>query len=584
MGLSDGVWFNHCFTKFPVSPLHQQFARPALGMKMKFPPHFIPLCFVMDVRYSENLGVHSLVPSSDFTEVEHEEERTSIQSKKHERKLTAVDGVAIVVGIIIGSGIFSSPGLALERAGSPGAVLIAWSLSGLVAMQASFCYLELGSFMPSAGGDFDYLERAFGERMAFAFAWFNFFVGKTGSQAIIATIFGRYFEAVILGNTSSLTDDDDSSSGSQESATSKIAAILLVVFITLLNCAGIKESATLSIILTTTKVLLVLLVFVFAIVYICYDATSADVEKYNLSPSSSFNGSKSAWGFGSAMVACLWSFDGFADGNFLLEELIDPIRDLPRIILVGITLVTMCYLLINIGYLCVLERDTMENSKAIAVKFGDTVSDTLFHKGKNVLALLLAFGVSMSTAGSINGSIMTGGRAFFAVARDNKAPRVMARLNSRGAPWASLLAQGVWALVLLCLPGSNFASLLDFFGPASWMFYAFSASALLKLRYSEPDTPRPFRVPLFPLPPIMVICIATFIMISSLSSSPLYTILALGFVGLSLPVHRLIERYGMPGGAAEGEARRLSVDSDNTSTGSHSNNNILHEKLTNFAM
>jgi APA family basic amino acid/polyamine antiporter len=432
------------------------------------------------------------------------------RSAKPDRKLTAVDGIAIVVGIIIGSGIFSSPGLALERCGSSGVVLIAWTLSGLVTMLAAMCYLELGSIMPSAGGDFDYLRRAYGDRMAFAFAWYNFFVGKTGSQAIIATIFGQYFEAVVRGNTTSLEEGSSSS----YSGVSKISAIALVVFITLLNCSGVKESAVLSIVLTATKVLLILMVFMFAIVFVC--SGNSEIASGNLSPATSFQGSKSPLGFGSAMVACLWryvvrtlglpvscplfcpyidsslfslfslfylncspahllncspshllsytpplllclctSFDGFADGNFLLEELINPIRDLPRIIVVGLSIVTACYLLINIGYLSVLDKDTIIDSKAIAIEFGNAVSNSLFNKGKQVLALVLAFGVSMSTAGSENGSIMTGGRAFFAVAREGKAPQSMARLNLAGAPWVALIAQGLWAIVLLCLPGTN---------------------------------------------------------------------------------------------------------------------------------
>ena len=108
------------------------------------------------------------------------------------RVLSYIDGIAVLVGIIIGSGVFSSPGLALERCGSPGEVLLAWSTSGVLVWMCSNCYIELGGMMPTAGGDFDYLNRAFGERAAFSFAWYNFFIGKSGSQAIIATIFGRY--------------------------------------------------------------------------------------------------------------------------------------------------------------------------------------------------------------------------------------------------------------------------------------------------------------------------------------------------------------------------------------------------------
>jgi L-type amino acid transporter 9 len=453
------------------------------------------------------------------------------------RKLNVVDGIAIIVGIIIGSGIFSSPGLALQRAGSPAVDLIAWGVSGVLVMLAAQCYLELGGIMPSAGGDFDYLTRAYGERMGFAFAWFNMFVSKTGSQAIIATVFGRYFESVISGNTSNLTSDH-----SDESFTSKMLAIGLIVFITLINCTGIKQSAFVSLILTAVKISLVLSVFVFAIIFASSGSGHSENIIQNLSPAHSFEHSKSIVNFGSAMVACLWCFDGFADGNFLMEEMIHPTRDLPRIVRFGLTIVTICYILINIGYLSVLSRDTIVDSKAIAVEFGTSFS-VLFNSHRQVLPTILALGVSLSTMGAINGSIMTGGRAFYAVARANKFPSVMAKINKYGSPWVALLVQGTWSIVLLMMPGSNFSTLLDYFGPTSWMFYALSASCVMVLRYKEPDLDRPFQVMWYPLPPILVIIIALVIFISSLISEPMYTLLAVGFVLLAFPVHLFMEYY-----------------------------------------
>eukprot|EP01038_Epipyxis_sp_PR26KG_P007876 gene7876-10692_t len=452
------------------------------------------------------------------------------------RRLTFVDGVAILVGIIIGSGIFSSPGLALQRSGSPGAVLLAWCASGVLVVMACYCYIELGTMIPSAGGDFDYLKRAYGERVAFSFAWFNFFVSKTGSQAIISIIFGRYFEAVIRGDTTSIQNGTTSS----ESFISKSSAVCLIILLTALNCAGIKESAILQVCLTTAKVGLVVIVFVFALVFASYDDS---LMTKNLSPSSTFNNSNSILGFGSAMVACLWCFDGYADVNFLQEELMDPKRDLPKIVFSGLAIVTVCYIFINIAYLSVLSTESIIDSKAIAVEFGSAVSNSLFLNGKTVLSLLLASGVALSTCGSANGSIMTGGRAFFAVAREGKAPKIFASLNQVGAPWASLIAQAVWTIVLLMLPGSNFSSLLDYFGPTSWLFYALSASSLIVLRWKEPNTNRPFKVPLYPLPPLIVIVLAMVILISSLAEEPFFTLLAIGFVLLSFPAHFLMEYY-----------------------------------------
>lgn len=472
---------------------------------------------------------HGLHPSLDSE---------STNTSHPQRKLTMIDGIAIIVGIIIGSGIFSSPGLALERSGSAGADLIAWAVSGVLVNLCAQCYLELGGMMPSAGGDFDYITRAYGNAFGFSFAWYNFFIGKTGSQAIIATIFGRYFSSILEGNTSSLTDGNNH----DESILVKLLAVGLIVFITLLNCIGIKESAVVSILMTTIKIALVLMVFLFSVIYAASSTKHAINFNYNFSPSSTFNGSNSLTSFGTAMIACLWCFDGFADGNFLQEEMIHPIRDLPRIIQIGLTLVTTCYILINIGYLTVLSKQDIIDSKAIAVQFGDTVSD-MFTTGKDVFPIILALGVSMSTVGALNGSIMTGGRAFYAVARAGKFPTILAKLNTRNSPYVALIAQGAWAIVLLMLPGSNFSTLLDYFGPTSWLYYALTASAVIVLRYREPHVHRPFTVPWYPLPPVCVIIIALVIFVSSLMNEPLYTVLAISFVILSFPVYFFMEYY-----------------------------------------
>ena len=361
----------------------------------------------------------------------------------------------------------------------------------------------------------------------------------TPDRAIIATVFGRYFDAVLSGDTASISSGTVSA---EETTNAKICGIFLILFITGINCAGVKESAVLSIILTSTKVLLIVSVFIFSIIFATSSYSHSEDIRENLSPTTSFDGSNGFFSLGSAMVACLWCFDGYADANFLMEELINPIADLPRIIGVGVTIVTLCYLCINIAYLSVMSEDQITHSQAIAVDFGASTSH-LWATGRNVLPVILALGVSLSTVGSINGSIMTGGRAFHAVSRHGQAPALGAQLNRFGAPWAALVAQGAWSLVLLLVPGSNFATLLDYFGPCSWAFYAATASALIVLRWREPELPRPFKVPLYPLPPLIVIGMAVSIIVSSLSAQPLFTLLAFGFVLASFPVFHLMKRY-----------------------------------------
>jgi amino acid transporter len=457
------------------------------------------------------------------------EEKTELK-----RSLSFFDSWAIVVGIIIGSGIFSSPGLALSHAGSPGLDLVAWAVSGCLVMITAQGYFELGMMMPGAGGDYEYLNRAYGKVVAFSFAFFNFFISKSGSQAIIATIFGRYVERIIFNNTSTTTINDEEG----ESFTTKVCAVSLIIFITLVNCAGIKESTKLQNALTILKIILVIFLFIVSLIYAI---NSSSTMESNLSFKTSFNGSNGILNFGSAMVACLWSFDGWADLNFMMEEILD-VRQLPMIVLSGLATVTFIYLLANFAYLSVLSANDVENSSAIAVDLGNTVSGELFNSS-HVLSLIFAFGVALSTMGSNNGSIMTGGRVFYAIARNGDAPKFFAKLNSAGAPWTALLAQGTWASILVLLPGSSFGSLLNYLGPCAWFYYALTSSSVIRLRYIEPDTHRPFKVLWYPLPPILVIIIASVIVISGFYYSPGFTSLSFGFVALSIPLKLVTDHY-----------------------------------------
>lgn len=327
------------------------------------------------------------------------------------RQLTFFDGVCIIVGIIIGSGIFSSPGLALQRAGSPSATLFAWTTASILVGLTCQCYFELGCMMPTAGGDYDYLHHTYGNRVAFSFAWFNFFISKPGSQAIIATIFGHYFETVITGQSTAISSGS-SSSQDQNTALSKIISILLIVIITLINCIGIRESANFQNLMTCTKLGLVGLLLLTAVVYSSYyPAMAAE----NLSVTNSFRGSNGVFSFGSALIACLWSFDGWADIIFLLEDLQNPYKQFPKIVLASLTIVTIAYMLMNIAYFSVLSVDDIKSSPAIAVQLGTIVSERM--PSLTFVPTLFALGVALSAGGSCHGSIMAGGKALFAVAR-----------------------------------------------------------------------------------------------------------------------------------------------------------------------
>jgi basic amino acid/polyamine antiporter, APA family len=255
----------------------------------------------------------------------------------------------------------------------------------------------------------------------------------------------------------------------------------------------------------------------------------------NLSSSNAFQGTDGA-GIGPAMISALWAYDGWSNLAFLAEELIDFERRLPLIITSAVFVVMGCYVLANISYLAVLTQQEIVDADAIGIQFGTTV-------GGDALGIFFALGVAFSAAGSTNGSILTGGRAFYATGRAGMFPSCFGWLNAAGAPWVALCAQSAWAIILILIPGSDFSSLLDYFGPASWLYYAFTASTVIYFRMYEPDLARPFKVPLYPLPPVLLILISLGLVVNSLIASPLFTLLALGFIALSAPVYLIAEPY-----------------------------------------
>jgi amino acid transporter len=357
----------------------------------------------------------------------------------------------------------------------------------------------------------------------------NFWVSKTGSQAIISTVFAKYL-MWIMGQADSL----DSTRGEW---LTKMVAVVLCIALCVTNSIGVRESATLQNVLTVSKVLMVGFVCVAAIAFVAQNDSYAS---NNFGHGNMFGGETSFFGFFTGMVAALWAYDGWADLNFLAEELIDPTRNIPRVTACGLAIVTVAYVCANVAYLCVLKQDDIEDSHAIGIDFGEVLGGSQHGAG---LATFIALGVVLSTAGSANGSIMTGGRAFYAVARDKKAPAFFAQVNKAGSPWAALTAQCAWTCVLVLLPGSSFAALLDYFGPVSWSFYAFTSSCVVRLRMIEPDTYRPFKVPFYPLTPIFTAVVAVCILVSSLASAPLFTSLALVFCTLALPARWAALKY-----------------------------------------
>ncbi len=430
------------------------------------------------------------------------------------RSMSFLDGAALIIGTVIGSGIFASPGKVLREVGSPGMALVVWFVAGILSLAGALCYAELGAAMPVSGGEFAYFRKTLGRPISFLFIWTQFFVMKTGSQAILSITFATYLGSVIFETErSALTTD----------WRTKAIALITIATLTAVNCIGVRWGSTVQIVFTGLKLLALAGIIVLGF------------TSFGRSPSfdDPFAGSTfSAGTFGIAMIACLWAYDGWNNLNYVTEELKDPERNLPRAILFGLVGIMAVYILTNVAYLAVLTPEQIVGSKAVAKDLAIAILGPIG-------GILIPLGVAASTFGATNGSLLSGSRAFYAAARDGQLPRPLAQLDPRtGVPVIALAAQGVWAAVLV-IPG-DFETLVDYFGFAAWVFYFMAAVALMILRKQAPELPRPYKVWPYPLVPLVFMAVAGFLVINALINSFIPSAAALGFILLGWPVYALV--------------------------------------------
>ena len=452
------------------------------------------------------------------------------------RGLGSWDAMAIVVSVIVGAGIFASPGVVLGTCGSVGLGLLSWVIAGMLATASSLVYCELGAMIPSAGGDFSYLREAFGDTVAFSWAFTSFTVQKPASLAIVSTVVGNYATAIVLG-------EDDSTLTGASSLRVKIFATLYVVTLTAINVLPITCVAKLQDGLALTKPVLVGGLSILSGIY----AVRAPATVRANFGANLWDGGR-PMDMGPSIFAALWAFNGWSNLSFMAEEMAEPQRQLPRALLGGMLFVVVVYLLCNICYLSVLpafeSRDTVPSlvsSPVAAVSTAAEAARLVLPTGLAVVApAAVAAFISISGVGSSNVTVMTGGRYLYAVARDGQAPYALSRLSRWQTPYVALWAQAAMGIALCWLPGSALGELMSYFGVSSWLYYLGTALALLRLRRSQPDRPRPYRAPLVC---VLVCVVASVALISStFIAQPLPTIGSLGFCLLSWPVKKLLDR------------------------------------------
>lgn len=395
-----------------------------------------------------------------------------------------MDCVFLVIGAVIGSGIFLTPGGIARTTGSVGAVFFVWVLGGILSYCGALAYAELGAAFPRAGGIYVFLREAYGRTTAFLYGWCVFFVMVTGSIATLAAAF-----AIYLGYLIPLS-----------SWTLKAAAVGVILGLTAINCMGVRSAAWVQNVLTTIKIGSLV-----GIALVLFSSGKGSFHHFSYVPRAAAGIPWSAIGI--AMIAVLWAYDGWHLVTFAAGEVKNPSRNLTGGLLLGMLVVIALYLTVNVAYLYILPFPTLTGSSRVA-------SDSLELAIGPAGGTLVAIAILISITGAINSNILGGPRVYFAMAREGLFFKSAACVNPRyHVPTISIILNGVWASFLVCV--GSFEQLFSYVIFVSWIFYALGSAAVIVLRRKRPELERPYKVWGYPWVPVAFILIAAAIVLNT---------------------------------------------------------------------
>ena len=431
---------------------------------------------------------------------------------------------AIVVGTIIGSGIFLVPSEMMQAVGSAPLVYLAWIVGGMLSFFGVLTYAELAALKPEAGGDYVYVRDGYGPLAGFLYAWTWCFIAKPASIASITSALVR-----ILGTFPAFGFLSQAISGQQLWLTwGQVFAIVATLLITALNYIGIKKAGDFQLVFTLLKIAMILVIVVVGFSY-----SGGSVAHFK----EEFTGAKGGLtGFMAALTAALWAYDGWNDLTMVSSEVKDPQRNLPRALIFGVGTVAFLYLSVNAAIQYVLPAAAIAASPRPA---SDAVSLVLGSAG----AKLVAAGMALSMLVTLNGTIMSGARVPYAVARDGYFFRVLADVNPRfRTPSVALLVQAGLAVILLLLGGSfrQFFSLAIF---AEWLFYMIAASSIFIFRIREPDTISNYRTWGYPLVPALFIGASALLLYFTFTENLRYSLWGTLLILAGIPVFYAFASY-----------------------------------------
>ena len=469
-----------------------------------------------------------------------------------QKRVTLFDGIAIVAGAMIGSGIFIVSADIARNVGSPGYLMVVWLITGIITVIGALSYGELASMMPHVGGQYVYLREAYHPLLGFLFGWTTFLVIQCGSIAAVAVAFAKFSGVLFpwISDRNILLF-----LGPLKISSTMVVAIAMISFLTWLNTRGIVTGKTVANIFSSTKVI-ALFGFILIGFLVTKNINSLEINKAvfwqagKVGPGNTvipLMGFSLIAAIGTALVGSLFAADAWYNVTYLSEEVINPKKNVPLSLFYGTLLISVIYLFTNFVYIKILPLSGSPSgadvlSRGIQYATDDRVATSAMSVVfGNYAAVIMAVFIMISTFGCNHGLILAGPRVYYAMAKDGLFFRKVGEINKNGVPGFALVVQGVWS-VLLCLSGT-YSDLLDYVIFAVLIFFALTILAIFVLRVKRPEIPRPYKAFGYPVIPAIYIIVTFSIMVILLIYKPNYTFPGLGIVLLGIPVFYIWRRF-----------------------------------------
>jgi len=475
------------------------------------------------------------------------------------RGLGLIAAISIIIGNVIGTGVFLKARVMTCNLGSPEWVLIAWIAAGILSLAGALTYAELSAMKPEAGGEYVFLRDAYGRIWSFLYGWMLIFVGKTGAQASVAVVFAIGLNDFLDGKLKQTLIKTDILGYSYELTSLQIIAVMMIVIFTTINCASVALSGRIATALTFVKVALIAFVGIGAFIWVTggtfshFGMTEAGGACQGVNDAVRFGSSSYSFigGFGAAMLGALWGYDGWNNLTLVAGEIDKPQRNIPIALIGGTVVIILLYVFVHFAYFYVLDptsvasvsKDSSVAKEVVSRFFGGDV--TTFATGFAVA--LFTVGLMLSSIGTLHTSILTGARVPYAMAKDGLMFESFGRLSEgTRVPVVALVFQGAWAIVL-ALSGS-FDTLTDYVIFGSWIFYALVTSSVFVFRKKFPDAERPYKAFGYPVVPILFLLVAGWLLINTMMTAPQQSFAGIFLILLGLPVYYyLTSKYKQQG-------------------------------------